>query len=147
LPLEDELGEHLRVAMRSGDVTRRDTIRQLRGALHNEAIAVGRPLEPSESVTVVQRLVNQHRDSIAEFTRGGRPDLVTKEEAELEVLLGYLPEQLGREDIAMAASAVIARVGAAGRQDQGKVMRELAPQLKGKADLRMVSEVVQELLG
>ena len=133
--------------MRSGDVTRRDTIRQLRGALHNEAIAVGRPLEPSESVTVVQRLVNQHRDSIAEFTRGGRPDLVTKEEAELEVLLGYLPEQLGREDIAMAASAVIARVGAAGRQDQGKVMRELAPQLKGKADLRMVSEVVQELLG
>ena len=147
MPLEDELADQLLAAMRSGDATRRDTIRLLRGALHNEAIALGRSLEPSESVAVVQRLVNQHRDSISEFSRGRRPDLVAKEEAELVVLLGYLPEQLAREGIAMAASAVITQVGATGRQDQGKVMRELAPRLRGKADMRMVNEVVQELLG
>jgi uncharacterized protein YqeY len=147
LPLEDELADHLREAMRAGDATRRDVIRQLRGALHNEAIALGRSIEPAEGVGVVQRLVNQHRDSISEFTKGKRQDLVDKEQAELEILLGYLPEQLDREAIAAAAGAVIAEVGASGKQDQGKVMRELAPRLRGKADMRLVNEVVQELLG
>jgi hypothetical protein len=133
--------------MRAGDTTRRDTIRQLRAALHNEAIARRQPLSPDEAVAVVRRLVNQHRDSIAEFTRGRRADLVAKEEAELAVLLGYLPEDLDRDAIVAAAQQVIQQVGATSRADQGKVMRDLAPQLRGKADMRLVSEVVQELLG
>jgi uncharacterized protein YqeY len=146
LLLEDELGDHLRAAMRSGDATRRDTIRQLRGALHNETIALGRSLGLNEEAGVVQRLVNQHRDSIAEFRKGNRQDLVDKEQAELEVLLTYLPEQLDGAAISAAASAVIAEMGASGKQDHGKVMRELAPRLRGKADMRLVNEVVQELL-
>ena len=145
--LEDNLAAELREAMRAGDVTRRDTIRQLRAALHNEAIAKGHALSDEESTAVVQRLVNQHRDSISEFKRGNRDDLVAKEEAELEVLLGYLPEQLSREAIVAAATAIIQKVGATSKSDQGKVMRELAPELRGKADMRMVNEVVQELLG
>jgi uncharacterized protein len=145
--LEESLAGDLRDAMRSGDGMRRDTIRQLRAALHYESIAKGHPLSDEESVTVVQRLVNQHRDSISEFGRGNRADLVAKEEAELQVLLGYLPEQLDREAITAAATAIIQKVGAAGKGDQGKVMRELAPELRGKADMRMVNEVVQELLG
>jgi len=145
--LEDKLAAELREAMRAGDVTRRDTIRQLRATLHNEAIAKGQSLSDEESVAVVQRLVNQHRDSISEFKRGNRDDLVAKEEAELEVLLGYLPEQLSREAIVAAATAIIQKVGATSKSDQGKVRRELGPELRGKADMRMVNEVVQELLG
>ena len=112
--LEDNLAAELRGAMRTGDVTRRDTIRQLRAALHNESIAKGHALSDEESIAVVQRLVNQHRDSISEFKRGNRDDLVAKEEAELEVLLGYLPEQLSREAIVAAATAIIQKVGATG---------------------------------
>lgn len=145
--LEEDLTADLREAMRSGEAIRRDTIRQLRAALHNESIAKGHALGDEESVAVVQRLVNQHRDSISEFKRGKRDDLVAKEEAELKVLLGYLPEQLSREAIAAAATAAIQKVGANGKSDQGRVMRELALELKGKADMRTVNEVVQELLG
>ncbi len=145
--LEEDLTVELRAAMRSGDAVRRDTIRQLRAALHNEAIAKGHALSDEESAVVVQRLVNQHRDSISEFKRGKRDDLVAKEEAELEILLGYLPDQLSREAIGATAAEVIQKVGAVGKGDQGRVMRELAPVLKGKADMRTVNEVVQELLG
>jgi uncharacterized protein len=145
--LDETLQSQLRDAMRAGDATRRDVIRQVLATMRNEVIALGRPLNEDESIAVVTRLVNQHRDSISEFSRGGRADLVAKEEAELEVLLSYLPAQLNRDEIVTAASAVIQRVDASGRKDQGKVMRELSPQLRGKADMRLVNEVVQELLG
>ena len=144
--LEERLATELRDAMRATDPIRRDTIRQLRSALHNESIAKGRALNEDEDTAVVQRLVNQHRDSIAEFRRGNRDDLVAKEEAELQLLTSYLPAQMSRDTIAAAAKAAIAKVGAAGKGDQGKVMRELAAELKGKADMRTVNEVVQELL-
>jgi uncharacterized protein len=145
--LEETLQSQLREAMRSGEAMRRDVIRQVLATMHNEQIALGHPLNNDESLAIVTRLVNQHRDSISEFGRGGRDDLVAKEQAELDVLLTYLPTQLSREEIAAAASEVIQRTGASDRKDQGKVMRELSPQLRGKADMRLVNEVVQELLG
>src|SRR5205807_9004982 len=112
LRLEEDVGAELREAMRAGDATRRETIRQLRAALHNEAIARGRGLDDDESTAVLQRLINQHRDSIAEFTRGNRSDLVAKEQAELEILLRYLPAQMSRDEIGAAACPAIATVGA-----------------------------------
>jgi len=145
--LEETLQSQLRDAMRAGDVMRRDVIRQVLATMRNEVIAVGHPLSDDESMAIVTRLVNQHRDSISEFKRGNRPDLVAKEQSELDILLTYLPTQLERDEIVAAASEVIQRVGADGRKDQGKVMRELSPQLRGKADMRLVNEVVQELLG
>jgi hypothetical protein len=146
LALEEDLGDQLRDAMRAGDTVRRDTIRQLRAALHNEVIAAGHALDGAAETTVVRRLVNQHKDSIAEFTKGNRQDLVAKEEAELAILAGLLPEEMNREDITKAVTAAISSVGAQGRQDTGKVMRELSGQLKGKADMRTVNEIVQLLL-
>lgn len=146
MALEDDLAAQLRDAMRMGDNVRRDTIRQLRGTLHNEAINRGHALTDDETIGVIRRLVNQHRDSIDEFTRASRSDLVGKEQAELDILLTYLPAQMSREEIATAARQSIGRVGASGRQDQGKVMRDLAEALRGKADMRTVNEVVQELL-
>src|SRR5687767_11837257 len=99
LPLDEDLTADLRDAMRAGDVVRRETIRQLRSALHNEVIAKGRPLSDDESTAILQRLINQHRDSISEFTRANREELVAKEQAELEILLGYQPAQMSRDEI------------------------------------------------
>ena len=146
MSLEESLGGQLQDAVRAGDAIRRDTIRQLRAALHNEAIARGRELTASESATVVRRLVNQHKDSIAEFSKAGRGELVAREEAELAILTAYLPEELGRDEILAAARTAIASVGATSRQEAGKVMRELSAQLQGRADMRLVNEVVQDLL-
>ena len=146
MSLEQDLGEQLRDAMRAGDAVRRDTIRQLSATLHNEAIAAGHPLDGAAETTVVRRLVNQHKDSIAEFTKGNRPELAAKEEAELAILQGYLPEEMSREAITEVVQAAIKSVGAQGRQDAGKVMRELSGQLKGRADMRAVNEIVQSLL-
>ena len=78
--------------------------------------------------------------------KAGRADLIAREQAELEVVLGYLPKQMSREEVTAAAQQVIAEVGAKGPQDTGKVMGKLMPQLKGKADGKMISEVVKELL-
>lgn len=147
MSLEQDLTVDLQQALRSGDTVRRDTIRQLRAALHNEAIALGRPLEASTALAVVRRLVNQHQDSIAEFTRGGRGDLVEREGAELRVLVGFLPPELSREEITAAARRAVEATGASARHDLGKVMRQLSSELRGRADMRLVSEVVQELLG
>jgi uncharacterized protein YqeY len=146
VPLEDDLSSDLREAMRAGDAVRRDTIRQLRSALHNESISRGHPLDQGESTTVLRRLINQHRDSISEFERARREDLVARERAELEILQFYMPQEMDREAIVAAAREVIAALGASSRQDQGKVMRDLSPQMRGKADMRLVSEVVMELL-
>jgi len=104
------------------------------------------PLTDEEQLAVLTTEVKRRRETIADAEKAGRPDLVTREQAELEVVLGYLPKQLGREEVAAAAQQVIAEVGAKGPQDTGKVMGKLMPQLKGKADGKMINEVVKELL-
>ena len=90
--------------------------------------------------------MKQHQESIASFKEGNRPDLVEKEEVEMAILQDYLPEQLSRDDIVAEAKQVIADVGAQGPGDKGKVMQQLMPKMKGKADGKLVNEVVGELL-
>jgi uncharacterized protein YqeY len=104
------------------------------------------PLTDEEQLTVLTTEVKRRRETIADAEKAGRTDLVTREQAELEVVLGYLPKQMSREEVVAAAQAVVAEVGAKGPQDTGKVMGRLMPQLKGKADGKMISEVVKELL-
>lgn len=147
MSLEADLATQLQDAVRAGDTVRRDTIRQLRAALHNEAIASGGTLNDQAASAVVRRLVNQHKDSIAEFTKAGRSDLVDKEQAELDILQTYLPAEMDREEMASAVRAAIAATGASGRADAGKVMKELSAQLRGRADMRQVNALVLELLG
>ncbi len=147
MTLEEDLGGQLQDAMRAGDAVRRDTIRQLRAALHNETIARGRPTDDEAAMIVVRRLVNQHKDSIAEFAKAGREDLVSKEQVELDILVTYLPAEIARDEIVAAARAAISATQAQGRKNAGKVMKELSGQLRGRADMRVVNEVVQELLG
>ncbi|HUW46020.1 MAG TPA: GatB/YqeY domain-containing protein, partial [Dehalococcoidia bacterium] len=95
---------------------------------------------------VITKEVKRRRESIEAFKKGNRSDLVAQEEAELAVLMSYLPEQMSRAEIMAAARQVVDAVGAKGPSDKGKVMSQLMPQLKGKADGKEVSEIVSELL-
>ena len=144
--LAERLEEDLREAMRRGDVVRRSVIRMTRNALQNAAIARGAPLDEEALMEILAREVRVRRESIAEFRKGNRADLVEKEEAELAVLMGYLPQQLSREEIAVVAREIIQETGARGPADRGKVMGRLMPRLRGRADGRDVNQVVTELL-
>ena len=146
MTLQERLTTDLKQAMKGGDITRRSLIRLLMAGVKNAEIDKGAPLDDSGVVEVISREVKRHRESIAEFSRGSRQDLVAKEEAELAILFEYLPKQMSREEIAEAARKIIEQVGARGPGDKGKVMSQLVTQLKGKAEGREVSDVVSELL-
>ena len=144
--LSDQMMADQKVAMRNHQEIRLSTIRMARAAIINEQIEKRRPLEEAEVLSVLVRQVKQRRESIEEFGKGNRPDLVAKEQAEMEVLLGYMPQQMTREEIEQAARAIVQEVGANGPNDFGKVMSKLAPELKGRADGKVISEVVRGLL-
>ncbi|HSD84882.1 MAG TPA: GatB/YqeY domain-containing protein [Anaerolineae bacterium] len=103
-------------------------------------------LTDEEQLAVLTTEVKRRRETIADAEKAGRADLLKQEQAELEVVLAYLPKQLSREEVVALAQKVVAEVGAQGPADTGKVMGKLMPQLKGKADGKMISEVVKELL-
>jgi uncharacterized protein YqeY len=146
MTLQEKLASDLVQAQKKGDKVRVSVIRMARAALKNAEIARGESLDENSVIDVVAREAKQHRESIAEFSKGGRQDLVDKEKAELAILLEYLPKQLSRDEISAMARDVIDKVGARGPSDKGKVMGQLMPQLKGKADGKEANEIVSELL-
>ena len=146
MTLKERLAADLTKALKEGDTTRRSVIRLVLAGVKNAEIAKGASLDDSGVMDVIAREVRQHRESITEFGKGNRRDLVAKEEAELSVLFEYLPQQMSREEMIAVASQVIEQVGARGPGDRGKVMSQLMPQLKGRVEGREVSEVVSELL-
>ncbi len=133
-------------ALRRKDTLRLSVLRMVRAAITNAEIERGHALDDAGVLDVIARDVKRHRDTITEIAKGNRPDLVQKEEAELAILLSYLPQQMSRDEVEAHARAVIAQVGAQSPADMGKVMATLMPQLKGKADSRLISQVVQSLL-
>ena len=144
--LQERLEEDLKAAMRSGDTLRRSTIRYLRSQVQNEEIARREALEDEDLVDLLGRQAAQRRESIDAFKKGDRQDLVEKEEAELAIVLEYLPAQMSDEEITVLVRSVIQDVGAEGPRDMGKVMGRVIPEVKGKADNRKVSQLVSELL-
>lgn len=144
--LKDRLNNDLKQAIRQGDERRKSTIRLVRAAITNAEIERGKELGDEEVLAIIAGQVKQRRESVAEFAKGGRQDLVDQEEEELRILLGYLPAQMSRQEIEAAARQVIAEVGATGLAQMGEVMRRLMPQLKGKADGSLVNQVVREIL-
>ena len=147
MSLQEKLLEDLKAAMREHDEIRVSTLRMLRSAVSYAEIDKRGPLDDAGVLSVIEKDAKRHRESIEAFQKGNRPELAAKEEAELRIILTYMPKQLTREEIVAAAREAIAQVGAASRSDMGKVMSVLAPRLKGKADGRLISQVVQELLG
>jgi uncharacterized protein len=153
--LKERISNDLTAAMRARDEVRKSALRMLITAIRNAEIPPEGATEPPEKFLVddagvtgiVLRQVKQRRDSIDQFGKAGRQDLVAKEQTELEILLEYGPKQATREEIEAAARAVLAETGASGVKDIGKVMPVLTKQFAGRADGRMVNEVVRALLG
>ncbi len=146
MSLKDRLATDLKEAIRSGDERRKIAIRMVTAAVKKAEVAQGRPLDDAGVLKLISKEARQRRDSIEQFQKGGRQDLVDQEEAELAVLLPYLPPAMSREEIVQAAREVIAQVGASGPADKGKVMPVLIAELAGRAEGREINEVVTELL-
>ncbi|MDP6101852.1 MAG: GatB/YqeY domain-containing protein [Dehalococcoidia bacterium] len=145
--LKERLDEDLKKAIREQDALRRMVLRSVRSDVHNEEIALQKPLDDDEGIVgVISKQVRQRRESIYEFRKGQREDLVEREEAELAVLLRYLPPQLTQEELTALIQGVIQEIGVQGPGDKGKVMGKLMPQVKGKAEGSVVNEIVTKLL-
>jgi uncharacterized protein YqeY len=148
MSLEQTLGADIVTAMKAKDATKLTALRMLKTALTNKSIEKGRALEGAEELQVVSMLVKQRRDSIEQFTKGGRTDLADKEQAEIVVLNTYLPASASDDEIAAAVTAAIAETGATNAKDMGKVMKAVMAGLAGKTvDGKKVSESVKAKLG
>ncbi|MBE0608327.1 MAG: GatB/YqeY domain-containing protein [Dehalococcoidia bacterium] len=145
--LKDTIQADLADAMRNREEIRKSALRMLIAAIKNTEIDQGKSLEDDAVIAVIQKQVKQRRESIIEFEKGNRMDLVERERAEETVLQAYLPEQAGPEEIEAAVRKVIAETGASGPRDIGKVMPVLTKQFAGRADGRAINEVVRRLLG
>ena len=146
MSLQQQLAADLKDAMRERDERKRDTLRLTLAALHNAEIKSGDELDAAATLVVLAREARQRRESVEEFRKAGRQEMVEKEEAELRILSAYLPEAVSRDDVVEAARQVIEETGAESGKDIGKVMPVLMQQLRGRADGRVVNEVVRELL-
>ncbi len=144
--LQERLMADLKEAMKKGDKSRQSAIRMTMARIKNAEIDKRATLDENDVLGIIAKEVRECRESIAEFSKGGRQDLVDKEEAGIAILLKYLPEQMSREEIVAAAQRLIEEVGAKGPADKGKVMSKLIAQLKGRADGRDINAVVTELL-
>ena len=146
MALKDNIREALKEALKRQQRTEVSTLRLLLSEIKNAEIAQQKPADDNKVLDVVAREAKRRQESIEAFKLGNRSDLVTREEAELAVLMSYLPEQMSREDIIAAVRQAVDAVGAKGPGDKGKVMSQLMPQLKGRADGKEVSEIVTEVL-
>jgi uncharacterized protein YqeY len=134
--------------MKAKDALRLSALRMLKAAIMNKGVEKGRDLDDGEVLQVIGSLVKQRRDSIEQFAKAGRADLVEKETGEIAVLEHYLPPALSPEDLDAAVAAAIAETGATSPKDMGKVMKAVMPKLAGKnVDGRTVNETVRRKLG
>jgi uncharacterized protein YqeY len=146
LTLQQRLESAMRDSMRARDEQRTQTLRMAMAAAQNQRIARGRDLTDEEVVDVLTKQVKQRRESIAMFRDAGREDRAAAEEAEAAILAEFLPEQLSEDEIVSLARAAIAETGASSPSDMGRVMGTLSPRTRGRADGRVVSDVVRRLL-
>jgi hypothetical protein len=147
MTLEQRITADIAQAMKAKDQARLSTLRMLKAALMNKGVEKNRALEPPEELQVVSSLVKQRRDSIEQFTAGGRGDLAAKEQAEIAILETYLPPAVSAEDLDRTIAQAIADTGASGPRDMGKVMKAVMAALAGKTvDGKAVSEAVKAKL-
>ena len=144
--LKHRITEDMKQAMRDKASVRLSTIRLLLAAIKQREVDERIALDDVQVLAVIEKMVKQRRESIVQFEKGGRPDLVAIEQNELALLLGYLPAQMSDAEIMPLISAALAQTGAAGPADMGKVMALLKPQLAGRADMGKVSALVKSKL-
>jgi uncharacterized protein YqeY len=146
MSLRDQINDDLKTAMRAGDARRRDALRLLLAALKQKEVDERKTHADSDVLTIVERLIKQRRESVAQFEQGGRQDLAESEKFELSVLLTYMPQQMSDDEIDTEVAAAIAAAGAKVPSDMGKIMAALKPKLAGRADMGKVSARVKSRL-
>ena len=146
MTLRDRLHDDTAAAMRSGDALRRDTLRMVQSAIYNLEKAKKVTLTEDEITGVVTHAVKTRRESVEAFRKGGREDLASKEEAEIAILVGYLPESLTDDELRALVAEGVAATGAASARDLGKVMGWLSPKIRGRADGKVASGLVAQAL-
>jgi hypothetical protein len=146
MALREKLDEDLKSAMRAKDSLRMNTVRALKSAIKYREIELMKPLDDAGILGVMATEIKRRRDSVEQYRAGNRVDLADKEEAEIKILQEFLPQQLTREEVEARVAEVVARVGAQGPKDMGAVMKALLPEVQGRADGKVVSELVKQRL-
>ncbi|MCH7482531.1 MAG: GatB/YqeY domain-containing protein [Chloroflexi bacterium] len=146
MSVQDRLTDDLKTAMKARDELTRDVVRLMLSGIKNAEIEKRGAVDDAVVTDVLSRMVRQYRESIVAFRDGDREAAAAKEEAELAIVMRYLPEQLGADEIRALVSAAAAEVGASGPSDRGKVMKVLMPRLRGRADGSVAAAVVGEVL-
>jgi len=147
MALKERITEDMKAAMRAGEKERLATIRLALAAIKQREIDERISLDDTQVLSVLDKMIKQRRESVAQFASGGRADLVARENAEIVVLQGYLPVQLSEAELDALIAAAIAATGAASVKDMGKVMAVVKPQAQGRADMGAVSARVKQKLG
>ncbi len=147
MELRERIDTELKNALKTGAKDKVSTLRMLNAALKYKQIDKRRQLSEEEVIETIRSLIKQRKDSIEQFAKGNRQDLVDKETAEVVVLEAYLPVQLSREELETMVRDTIAQTGAQGSRDMGKVMKALIPLVGGRADGKLISELVKHALG
>ncbi len=146
MDINKKINEEMVSAAKAKDKIRLSAVRMIKTALHNKEIELMRSLNETEIMQLLSVMVKQRKDSIEQFAKGGRTDLVEKEEAELKVVQEFLPAQMADEEVENLIKKAIAEAGAVSAKDMGKVMKILMPQLTGRADGKAAGEKVKALL-
>ncbi|MBE6086297.1 MULTISPECIES: GatB/YqeY domain-containing protein [Selenomonas] len=146
MSLKEQLTADMKEAMKNKEKERLAVIRMVRGAIRQQEIDGQKELGEEDVIAVISKEVKMRRDSIEEFQKGGREDLVEKTQAEIDVLLPYLPAQLSEDEVRELVKAAVEQTGAATPKDMGKVMGVLMPKVKGRADGKMVNTIVKSFL-
>jgi uncharacterized protein YqeY len=146
MSLEERLVEEMKQAMKSNDKLRLSTIRMIRSASKNKEIELRKKLEDEDIVKVIQVMVRKGEESVEQFQTGGRMDLVEKEKKEIEILKSFLPQPLSQEEILKIIDQSIQETQASSLKDIGKVMKSVMPKIGGKADGKLINQLVKERL-
>lgn len=146
MALKERLDAELKTAMREKDTLKLSVIRMLKSAVKYREIEVMKPLDDAGVIAVLGSEIKRRRDSVEQYRAGNRQDLVDKEEAEIAILQAYLPAQLSEDELRAKVDAAVASTGAKGPKDMGAVMKALLPDVQGRADGKVVSEMVKSRL-
>jgi len=145
-PLKQSITDAMKDAMRAKDKTRLSTIRLMLSELKRIEVDERIDLPEDRIISILDKMIKQRRDSVKQYTDGGRPELADAESAEIGVIQEFMPAALSEEEISEIISTAISATGAAAMQDMGKVMNEVRPQLAGRADMSLVSKMVKQQL-
>ena len=146
MTLKERLNDDMKSAMKQKEESRLAAVRQIRGAVKNKEIELMRELKDEDVFKVIGTLIKQHKESIEMFEKGGRTELMQKEQAELVVLESYLPQQMGEDEVRALVREAIQAVGATSAKEIGAVMKYVMPKTQGRADGKLINQLAREML-